>query len=138
MRRMRVVACPLVLSFLLCACNGLTAITRQDYAGTPTVYAVVNKEPNPLLVGCYLRSRPSEFRKPNMYEFCIVKDGDRYAMFYFMMNGKTKTIFKDWTAAVIDGDSVTSDYDASRFFVKDGAVWQMTTTGGPYHMLRSN
>jgi hypothetical protein len=138
MRRISVVACPLVLTLLLCACNGLNAIKRQDYSGTPTVYAVVNKEPNPLLVGCYLRSRPSEFNRPNKYEYCLVKSGDRYAMFYFMMDGKTQATFKDWTAAVIDGDSVTSNYDASRFFVKDDGVWQMTTTGGPYHMLRMN
>lgn len=127
-----------VLTLALGACNGLYAVKQTDISGKPTAYATVNKEPNPLLVGCYLRSSPSEYNRPNKYEFCLVKEGGRYAMFYYVMDGKSLATFKNWTAATVDGDSVTSSYDGSRYFVKDGEVWQMTTTGGPHRMLRMN
>jgi hypothetical protein len=44
--------------------------------------------------------------------------------------------FKGWSPSLIDGDSVTSGYDGSRYFVKDDGVWQMTTVGGPHPMKR--
>lgn len=125
-----------VLTLTLCACGGLYAIRQNDVSGKPTVYAVVHKAPDPLLVGCYMRSAPSEYNRPNKYEFCLVRDGDRYALYNYVMDGKSLATFKDWTSATIDGDSVTSGYDGSRYFVKDGEVWQMTTTGGPHRMLR--
>uniref|UniRef100_I2Q690 Lipoprotein n=1 Tax=Desulfovibrio sp. U5L TaxID=596152 RepID=I2Q690_9BACT len=127
-----------VLVLALGACNGLNAIGQSDISGKPTVYATVNKAPNPLLVGCYMRSAPSEYNRPNKYEFCLVQEGGRYAFFNYVMDGKSLATFKDWTAATVDGDSVTSGYDGSRYFAKDGEVWQMTTTGGPHRMLRMN
>jgi len=138
MHRTVVILCLMAISLIAFACNGLNALKQQDYSGKPTHYAVVNKEPNPRLVGCYLRSRPSQYRHPNRYEFCLVKESGQYAMFYFVMNGKTMETFKDWTPATIDGDSVTAGYDGSRYFVQDDAVWQMTTSGGPHRMLRMN
>jgi len=135
MGRIPVVACLVVLSVALCACAGLNVIRQSDYSGNPTAYATVNKEPDPLLVGCYVRSRPTEYNRPNKYEFCLVKDGGRYAMYYYTMDGKTLATFKGWTPAVIDGAAVTAGYDGSRYFVKDGGVWQMTTSGGPHRML---
>ncbi len=125
------VLCTLVLA----SCNGLRAIGPSDYSGKPTVYAKVQRTPDPLLVGCYLRSLPSEYNRPNKYEFCLVRQGDDYAMFYYVMDGKTLNVFKGWTGAVITGDAVTADYDGSRYFVRDGKVWQMTPTGGPHRML---
>ncbi|MEA4856704.1 MAG: hypothetical protein AAGU21_11480 [Solidesulfovibrio sp.] len=138
MRRLILPACLVCVSLALLSCNGLNAIGSQNISGKPTVYAVVNKAPDPALLGCFLRSRPSEYNRPNKYEFCLVKEGDQYAMFYYVMDGKTLATFKDWTGAVISGDSVTANYDGSRYFVKDGEVWQMTTSGGPFRMLRSN
>lgn len=136
MRSLLTAVCLACASLALCACNGLYAISSKDASGKPGVYASVNKAPDPLLVGCYIRSSPSEYNHPNKYEFCLVREGDRYAMFYYVMDGKTLATFKDWTGAVIDGESVTANYDGSRYFVKDGEVWQMTTTGGPHRMLR--
>lgn len=138
MRRIPGIACIVALTLSLWACNALNAIGPKDYSGKPTVYAKVNKAPDPLLVGCYIRSLPSEYNRPNKYEFCLVQEGGDYAMFYYMWDGKTLATYKGWTGAVIDGASVTAEYDGSRYFVKDGAVWQMTTTGGPHRMLRMN
>ncbi len=137
MRRFALLAC-LALSFslLLSACSGLYAIKPSDLSTKPSAYATVNKEPNPLLVGCYVRSRPSEYNRPNKYEFCLVKEGGQYALYYYVMGGKNLSTFKDWSPATVDGDSVTSGYDGSRYFVQNGEVWQMTTTGGPHRMLR--
>ncbi|WP_428560861.1 MAG: hypothetical protein ACP59X_17565 [Solidesulfovibrio sp. DCME] len=138
MRRLTLSVCLVCLSLALFSCNGLNAIGPQNTTGKPTVYAVVNKAPDSALLGCYMRSRPSEFNRPNKYEFCLVQEGDKYAMFYYTMDGKSLATFKDWTGAVINGDSVTANYDGSRYFVKDGQVWQMTTSGGPFRMLRTN
>lgn len=138
MRRFPGIASILALVLALCACHGLNAIGPTDISARPTVYATANATPDPLLVGCYVRIRPSEYTRPNKYEFCLVREADKYAMYYYMQDGKSLATFKGWTAAVINGDSVTADYDGSRYFVKDGAVWQMTTTGGPHRMLRMN
>jgi hypothetical protein len=138
MRRSLAVACMLVVSMVLCACNGLNAISQQNYSGIPTTYATTNKEPNPLLLNCFMRSAPSEYNRPNKYEFCLVKQGDKYAMYYYVMDGKSLATFKGWTDATINGDSVTAGYDGSTYFVKDGHVWQTTTTGGPHRMLQTN
>jgi hypothetical protein len=134
MRRTTLLAC-MALCLALSACNAMYAIHPKDLTGKPTVYAVVNKEPDPLLVGCYMRSRPEEYRRPNSYEYCLVKQGDQYAMYYYIKDGKSLAVFKNWSPCRIDGDSVTSGYDGSRYFVKDGKVWQMTTVGGPHRML---
>lgn len=136
MRNLPLVAGLLGLSLALAACHGLYALGPKDVSGKPTVYAVTHKAPDPLLVGCYVRSSPSEYNHPNKYEYCLVAQGDRYALLYYVMDGKTLATFKDWTGAVIDGEAFTADYDGSRYFVQDGQVWQTTTTGGPHRMLR--
>jgi hypothetical protein len=136
MRGLLPCVCLACVCLALCACKGMYAVSPKDMSGKPTVYATVRKAPDPLLVGCYIRSSPSEYYHPNKYEFCLVREGDRYALFYYVMDGKTLATFKDWTGAVVDGDSLTANYDASRYFVKDGEVWQTTTTGGPHRMLR--
>jgi hypothetical protein len=134
MRRATLLAC-MALSLALFACTSLNAIKPQDLSGKPTVYAVVNKAPDPKLVGCFVRSRPEEYKRPNKYEFCLVKDGDQYAMYYYILDGKSLATYKAWSPSRIDGDSLTSGYDGTRYFVKDGMVWQMTTAGGPHRML---
>ena len=127
----------LFLILSLAACVGLNAIGPTDITGKPSVYAVVDKAPNPLLVGCYMRSTPSEFNRPNRYEFCLVKDGDKYALYYYMMDGKTLARTRGWTSAVVNGDTFTSGADGVRYFVKDGAVWQDTGSYGPHKMLKT-
>ncbi|MHC1791960.1 hypothetical protein [Solidesulfovibrio sp.] len=120
----------------LFGCRGMDMIGQQDLSGKPTVYAQVNKEPEPALLGCYLRSRPGKYNRPNKYEYCLVKESGGYALFYYMMDGKTLRSFKGWSPASINGDCLTADYDGSTYCVKDGEVWQHTIGGGgPHRML---
>jgi len=119
----------------LSSCNGLNAVSQTDISGTPTVYATVNKEPDPKLVGCYLRSRPSEYNRPNKYEYCLVKSAGGYAVYYYVMDGKTLNTFKGWTAASIDGNCLTAQYDGSTYCVKDGEVMQTTTGSSDLHRM---
>jgi hypothetical protein len=123
----------LVLSLL--GCNGLVAVSKEDMSGTPSVYATVNQEPNPMLVSCYLRSRPGEYNRPNKYEFCLVKAAGGYALYYYVMDGKSLRSFKNWSPASINGDCLTAEYDASTYCVKDGEVWQTTVGGGGPHRM---
>jgi len=119
----------------LFGCNGLDAIGQQDISGKPTVYAQVNKEPDPKLVGCYLRSRPSEYNRPNKYEYCLVKAGSGYAVYYYMMDGKSLNTFKGWTGAVINGNCLTADYDGSTYCVQNGEVMQTTAGSSDQHRM---
>jgi len=123
----------------LFGCNGLNAVSQQDISGKPTVYAQVNKEPDSTLVGCYLRSRPSEYNRPNKYEYCLVKDAGGYALYYYLMDGKTLNTFKGWSAASINGDCFTAQYDGSTYCAKGGEVFQTTAGSSDEHrMLRMN
>ena len=93
----------LSLLFFLCACAGKTA-GQMAAAGEPTVYATVAKEPDPLLLGCYFRSQPSEYKHPNSYRYCLVKRNDRYAVYYDWRDGKTFEEHKGWMPFTISGD----------------------------------
>ena len=107
---------------LLAGCTG-SAASNMELSGEPTVYARVLKEPNPLLLGCYLRSRPSEYNRPNSYQYCLVKKGDKYAVYYDWRDGKTLEEHKGWMSFTIDGDRLVSDTEPSSYIVKDGSVW---------------
>lgn len=111
-----------MVALVLAGCAGNLA-SRPELAGEPTVYAKVNQEPNPLLLGCYLRSRPSEFNRPNSYQYCLVKKGDRYAVYYKWRDGKTLEEHNGWMPFTITGDRMTSDTEPSTYLVKDGSVW---------------
>lgn len=119
MRRAFLVAAAVLL---LAGCAG-SAASRPELAGEPTVYAKVLKEPDPLLVGCYHRSRPSEFRRPNTYSYCLVNKGGQYAVYYEWRDGKTLEEHKGWMPFTIQGDRMTSDTEPSTYLVKDGRVW---------------
>ena len=110
------------LVLLLAGCAGGAAM-QKELAGEPTVYAKVLKAPDPLLVGCYMRSRPSEYRRPNSYRYCLVKKGDKYAVYYDWRDGKTLEEHKGWMPFTINGDRMTSDTEPSTYLVKDGSVW---------------
>ena len=125
----------MLLVVVLSGCNGLVAIGQQDISGTPTQYAQVNKEPNPTLVGCYIRSRPGEFNRPNKYEYCLTKTPGGYAVYYYMVDGKTYRTFKDWSPAVINGDCMTVEYDGATYCAQNGEVWQSTTGGSDKHRM---
>lgn len=119
MRRALVVAATVLL---LAGCAG-SAASRPELAGDPTVYAKVLQEPNPLLVGCYMRSRPSEYRRPNAYQYCLVKKSGKWAVYYDWRDGKTLEEHKGWMPFTINGDRMTSDTEPSTYLVRDGRVW---------------
>lgn len=139
MNRLSQLCLIVALVMSLYGCNGLNAIGQQNISGTPTVYAQVNKEPNPTLLGCYLRSRPSEFNRPNKYEYCLTKTGGGYALYYYLMDGKTLSTFKDWSGVTINGDCMTVQYDGATYCAKNGEVFQTTAgSSDPHRMLRMN
>ena len=138
----RILPVLVVLSVLLAfsACQGLNSISDKDAAGTPTVYAKVLKEPNPLLMGHWRRIPPAEFNHPWIFDYILVKKGDRYAFYYFYdsRNNAQHGYFSGWSDCTIDGDSMTSGADGSIFFVKDGEVYmQYPGHPKPTHMQRA-
>lgn len=112
----------LLMGLLLAGC-ARGGVSPPDQAGEPTVYATVVRAPDPALLGCYLRSRPSEYRRPHSYRYCLVQKGDRYAVYYDWRDGKTLEEHKGWMAFTIDGDHMTSGTEPSTYLVKDGSVW---------------
>ena len=125
MRRMLPALIVLLAVTILASCKGLNSVSSQDVAGTPTVYAKVLKEPNPLLLGHWRRIPPAEFNHPWIFDYILVKKGDKYAVYYFYdsRNNKKHGYFNGWAAFTIDGDSMTSGEDGSIFYVKDGEVF---------------
>jgi len=119
----RVVVVLSVLGLLLLAGCASKAASQAELAGTPTVYADVVKKPNPLLLGCHMRSRPSEYNKPNSYRYCLVEKGDKYAVYYDWRDGKSGEEHKGWMAFTIDGDKLISGTEPSSYVVKNGKVW---------------
>ena len=134
MRRM-LPALVLVLAVaMLAGCKSLTSISAEDVAGTPSTYAKVLKEPNPLLMGHWRRSAPAELNKPWTFNYCLVKKGDKYAVFYDYDSYK-KNNFHGWADFTVDGDRLTSGVDGVQFYVQDGRVlMQYPGRDTPYHM----
>jgi len=106
---------------VLASCRGLNSISAQDVSGTPTVYAKVLKAPNPLLMGHWRRIPPAELNKPWVFDYYLVKKGDKYAVYYFY-DSRKKNNFEGWAEFTIDGDSMTSSVDGVTFSVKNGKV----------------
>ncbi len=121
MRRQMFFAVLLLGLGLLAACADLTTISARDVEGAPKVYATVLKPPNPLLLGHYRRSPPSEFRHPWSFHYWLVQRGDKYAV-YYMYDSHKKNAFKGWADFTINGDTITSGLDGAAFFVEDGEV----------------
>lgn len=117
------VAVSLVVGLLLLAGCAGKAASRPELAGTPTVYADVVQKPNPLLLGCFMRSRPSEFKRPNSYRYCLVEKGGKYAVYYDWRDGKSGEDHQGWMPFTIDGDKLISGSEPSAYVVRDGAVW---------------
>lgn len=134
MRRMLPAFALMLALAMLTACKSLNSISSEDVAGTPSVYAKVLKEPNPLLVGHYRRSAPAEINKPWTFNYYLVKKGDKYAVFYDY-DSRKKNSFHGWADFTIDGDRLTSGVDGVMFYVKDGRVFmQYPGRDTPYHM----
>jgi len=134
MRRMLPAFALLMALALVTGCKSLNSISTEDVAGTPSVYAKVLKEPNPLLMGHYRRSAPADLFKPWTFNYCLVKKGDKYAVFYDY-DSRKKNSFHGWADFTIDGDRLTSGVDGTTFYVKDGQVFmQYPGREAPYHM----
>jgi len=124
----------LLVSLLMTACVTSMGISQADVSGTPTTYATVVKAPNPQLMGHWRRMNPEGIEKPWMFQYWLVKNGDKYAVFY-NYDSRRKNAFKGWASFNIDGDSMTSGVDGATFFVKDGQVFmQVAGRNTPYPM----
>ena len=114
----------LVLGLSLAACaGGVYPIKSTAVATEPTAWATVKNPPNPLLLGHWRRIPPGKFRRPDIYDYWLVRRGDRYAVYYYWQGHEIEQRHQGWAPFVIDGDALTSQVDGSRFFVRDGRVW---------------
>lgn len=121
MRIIQLSACLLAFALALAACQGLNSVSSEDVAGTPTVYAKVVNAPNPLLLGHWRRPQPTGINRPWIFNYWLMKKGDRYAVYYFY-DSRKKNSFKGWAEFTIDGDTMTSGVDGTVFTVVNGQV----------------
>lgn len=114
----------MALAALLCLLTAcvVTPIKPSEVAGEPTVYCTVVNPPDPTLLGYWRRTPPSQYRRPHVFNYWLVKKGDRYAVFYHWDNMRGKVVH-GWFPFVIDGPRMTSSEDPSTYFVKDGSVF---------------
>ncbi|WP_243358136.1 hypothetical protein [Fundidesulfovibrio terrae] len=121
MRRMLPAFIVLAAFVALAGCRSLNSISDADVAGTPTVYAKVVNAPNPLFMGHWRRIPPAEINKPWIFDYSLVKKGDKYAVYYFY-DSRKKNSFAGWADFTLDGDTMTSGVDGVMFKVKGGEV----------------
>jgi hypothetical protein len=106
---------------LFSGCSPLL-ITSADIASEPTVFCKVDSPPDPTLLGYWRRLPPGEFNRPHVFNYWLVRKGDRYALFYHWDDKRGKVV-RGWFPFVLDGSRMTSSEDPSAFFVKDGQVF---------------
>jgi hypothetical protein len=111
----------LSLLLLLAACTGGPGISQEEVATTPTVYATVNKAPNPMLMGHWRRPNPEGIEKPWLFHYWLVKRGDKYAV-YYEYDSRRKNAFSGWAPFTINGDSMLCGVDGATFSVENGQV----------------
>lgn len=111
----------LLCALLFSACSPLP-IAPSDIAGEPTVYCKVVNPPDPALLGYWRRIPPGDFNRPHVFNYWLLKKGDRYALFYHWDDKRGKVV-RGWFPFVIDGPRMTSSEDPSTYFVKDGQVF---------------
>lgn len=121
MKRFSAVLAAVLLALALTGCSALP-IKPSEVSEEPTVYAKVVNPPDPLLMGYWRRIPPKEFNRPHVFNYWLVKKGDRYAVFYHWDDKRGKVV-RGWFPFVIDGKSMTSSEDASVYFVRDGEVF---------------
>jgi hypothetical protein len=131
----RAALCLFVALMALSAVPAL-AIDAKDIAGEPAVYSKVVETPDPAMLGCFTRSRPSEFKRPNLYALCLVERGGKYAVFYDWMDGKTLEKHTGWMPFTIMKDRMTSDTDPSSYVLKDGELWHSYAGRDSMHRMR--
>ncbi|QLA17392.1 hypothetical protein [Desulfolutivibrio sulfoxidireducens] len=114
------------------------AIDPKLLDAEPTVHARLVETPDPALLGCFTRVRPSEFKRPNTYSFCLVQKGDKYAVYYDWKDGKTLERHEGWMPFSIMKDRIISDTEASTYLLKDGEVWHNFGGREAMHRMRRN
>ncbi len=111
----------------------------QDRLGDPTDYCTVVKEPNPLLLGgwsvVYTRTTEDGKSDTNSVKYRLIKEGDRYALYFDRITRGGKKRYMGWRAWTINGDDITSDTGV-RIFAQDGKVYYDWKGQGPKEMKR--
>lgn len=126
----------LALSCLVLAAAPALALSLSDAKGEPTVYATVVEAPDKALVGCFARNKPTEFNRPNSYEYCLIQKGDKYAVYYYWRDGKTMERHEGWMPFTIHKERLESGTEPSAFILKDGAVWHNYGGRDTLHKMR--
>jgi len=122
MKRLAVFLTAAFLALALAGCSAYP-INSSEITGEPTVYCKVVNPPDPLLLGYWRRIPPKEFNRPHIFNYWLVKKGDKYALFYHWDDKRGKVV-RGWFPFVIDGKTMTSSEDPSTYFVRDGEVFQ--------------
>jgi hypothetical protein len=132
----RVVVLSLVL---LGAMLGAAAAEPPRAAGKPSVYCNVVEVPNPQLLGGWKCVFPLHLESgeldTNPAKYWLVKEGDRYALYFdrIARNGKKRySGWKDWTIRGAEIDSGTG----VRIYAQDGAVFLRWKDERPAKMTR--
>ncbi len=121
---------------VLCLASTALAIDPKLLESEPTAYSRVVETPDPALLGCFTRVRPSEFKRPNTYAFCLVKKGDKYAVYYDWKDGKTLEWHQGWMPFSIMKDRIISDTEPSTYLLKDGELWHNYGGREAMHRMR--
>lgn len=107
---------------MLAGCAGNQHIKPSEVAGEPTVYCRVVNPPDPALLGHWRRDPPPQYNRPHIFNYWLVKKGDKYALFYHWDN-KHGSVSHGWAPFIIDGERMTSSEEPSTYFVKDGKIF---------------
>jgi len=114
----------LALLLVIASCTGIKSISPEEVASTPTQYATVAAPPDPALLGHWRRPQPAGIEKPWLFQYHLVKKGDKYAVYYYYDSNR-KNAFKGWASFSIDGSRMTSGVDGTTFYAKDGKVFMI-------------
>jgi hypothetical protein len=115
---------------VLCLASTALAIDPALLESEPSVYSRVVETPDPALVGCFTRVRPSEFKRPNTYAFCLVKKGDKYAVYYDWKDGKTLEWHQGWMPFSIHEGPDRKRHRCQHLFFKDGEIFWHNMAAG--------
>lgn len=115
-------------------------IKPSDMSGKPTEYCTLMKAPNPALLGHYSCVHRKHNEKVDEYvmepiEYWLVKQGDKYAIFFYRIKdgkGKKYTGWRNW---YIEGDRIHNG-QFLKIFVKDGDVYYQWKFNQPTKMTR--
>jgi hypothetical protein len=129
------------LVFLGCATKQGTQ-QPQEFGKNPDVFCNLIQEPDPLLMGAwkanFVRTKGRTNPDPNVVKYRLIKQEDKYALYFYRSwkSGKKKKM--EWKAWDIDGQQISGEPEFGvRIFVQDNNVY-FTIRGidEPAKMLR--